>query len=62
MNKKEAGRLGGLKTVERYGKAHMSEIGKLGYLATRNRYDLVPVGTSQWGLVRKSDGKLVKVW
>ena len=38
MTKAEAGRLGGLAVVEKYGRKHMAQIGALGYQATVNKH------------------------
>lgn len=38
MTKAEAGRLGGLAVVKKYGHAYMSEIGKRGFEATTELY------------------------
>jgi hypothetical protein len=41
---------------------HMSEIGKLGYKAVADRYQLCPAGTSGWCLVNRKTGKIFKSW
>ena len=38
MDRREAGRLGGLRTFELYGREHMRRIGKLGFAALARRY------------------------
>jgi len=38
MNRREAGRLGGLRTFELYGSEHMRRIGKLGFAAMAKRF------------------------
>lgn len=59
-NKKaRAGRLGGLATVQRYGRAHMASIDRRGAEGLWKRYELRPAGTSDFALVRKSDGAVV---
>lgn len=54
--KRRAGRLGGLATVRKHGRAHMRTIGRRGGLATRTRYKTVPVGTSRYALVCRQTG------
>ncbi len=56
------GSKGGKATFEKYGSKYMSEIGRKGAIAFYAKYRLVPVYTSGWGLVRKSDQKIVTVW
>lgn len=38
MTRQEAGRLGGLKTLERYGKTHMSKLGRAGFRALCRKF------------------------
>lgn len=57
--KADAGRLGGLATVRRHGRAHMAKIGKRGAAATWARYELRPAGLADFAMIRKSDGLLV---
>lgn len=56
MNKKEAGRLGGLKTAQRYGSEYMRKIGKLGAATTWQRYKLVPVEIAAFAMVYRDTG------
>lgn len=60
--KVEAGRKGGLTTVQRHGRQHMSKIGKRGYQVTASRYDRKPVNQSQWAFVSKATGKIVCIF
>ncbi len=53
MTKAEAGRLGGLRTVQKYGRSHMSKIGKKGADALYKKYRLVPFGVGDYALVCK---------
>lgn len=62
MTKQESGRKGGQTTLQKYGKAHFSRIGKLGYAKIRELYRIIPYSTSEWALVRKSDNKILKHW
>lgn len=59
MNKRQAGRLGGLETVRKYGIEHMRRIGKKGARATWSKYKLAPVGTSDFAMVERATGKIV---
>lgn len=59
MTKAEAGRLGGLATVRKYGPAYMAAIGRRGAARFFARYELQPSGTSRFAIVRKLDGKIV---
>jgi hypothetical protein len=56
--KKTAGRLGGLATVARHGKAHMQTIGKSGAVTTWQRYELQPAGLNGWAMVDRKTGKV----
>lgn len=62
MSKREAGALGGKALVAKYGREHMSLIGKRGYAVTRSRYDLVPYGATAWAFVTKDTRQIVKIW
>ena len=62
QSKREAGRRGGLATVQKHGKAHMQAIGRKGAAETWRRYDIVPVGTSGYALVRKCDNQVIATW
>ncbi len=55
MTKQQAGRLGGLATVQKHGRDYMVEIGKRGAKALWERYHLLPYQTSKYILVRKED-------
>lgn len=49
--KQKAGQLGGNATYNKYGKSHMSKIGKRGAETTWKRYTLKPVNQSQYAMV-----------
>lgn len=46
LSVQEAGRLGGLAVLRNHGKAHFSEIGKMGQAEMRRKY---PNKASEWG-------------
>jgi hypothetical protein len=54
LSVKEAGRLGGLAVLRNHGKAHFTEIGKMGQAAMRRKY---PNQASEWG---KLGGRPIK--
>jgi len=58
MTKKEAGRLGGLATVEKHGHEHMSKIGKKGAKVLYERYALRPYQLSKFALVSRETGQV----
>jgi general stress protein YciG len=60
--RRQAGRNGGLTTFYRYGSEHMSEIGRKGAEATWSRYNLAPIGTSQWAIVNKQTGEIKTIF
>jgi general stress protein YciG len=59
--KQQAGRRGGLATLERHGREHYRRIGKRGADVTWTRYQLSPVGLTEYALVERATGKIVKV-
>jgi len=59
MTKSQAGRLGGLSTVRKYGRSYMSMIGKRGAKAFHQRYKIAPAGTSYYLIVEKETGKII---
>jgi len=61
MTKAEAGRLGGQKTVQKYGRKHMAQIGAKGADATWTKYSMKPAGTRGWAMVDKVTGIIVAV-
>ncbi len=60
--KQKAGKLGGLRTVEKHGKEHMQEIGRRGAAATWRKYALMPVDSSGYAMVERSTGKIRAIW
>jgi hypothetical protein len=62
MNKQDAGRKGGLATVERYGSDHMAEIGLRGATSLWKRCFLMKLGTSNWALVEKGTNHIVSTF
>lgn len=61
MTKSQAGQLGGLSTLKKHGKEHMRTIGKQGAAVTWNRYWKIPIRQTEYALVRKSDGIIVRI-
>lgn len=59
--KQNAGRLGGLATVEKYGKPYMAEIGRKGACVTWQRYTILPVGIGAYALVDRESGKVKSI-
>jgi len=53
MTKSQAGQLGGLTTLKRYGKKHMSEIGKQGARVFWETYTLSPIGLTKFAIVNR---------
>jgi hypothetical protein len=58
LTKQEAGRIGGLATLARHGRAHFAIIGKRGAAITWQRYTLRPVGSSDFALVARDTGEI----
>lgn len=61
MTKKQAGQLGGLSTFKKHGKIHMSKIGTRGAQVTWERYSKAPYGMTQYALVERSTGKIIRI-
>lgn len=61
MNKSQAGQLGGLSTFKKYGRKHMRAIGKEGANTTWSRYSKIAIRQTQYALVRKSDGVIIRI-
>lgn len=58
MTKSEAGRLGGLATLKKYGRKHFVEAGRLGAQRTWSKYQLVPYRTSNFAMVDRETGEV----
>jgi len=58
-HKHKAGRIGGLKTVERHGTEHMRAIGKRGAKTFWKRYSVKPAGTSGWVILHRETQQVV---
>ena len=56
--KEQAGRKGGLATVQRHGREHMQAIGREGARTTWSRYQLSPVGQSGWAMVDRATNEV----
>jgi hypothetical protein len=61
MNKRQAGSKGGRVTVSRHGAEHMRTIGKRGAAVTWQRYQLSPIGLTEYAMVERATGKIVKI-
>ena len=59
--KQTAGRLGGKATFEKYGREHMQDIGAQGAMTTWTRYIKVPYKQTQYALIDRETGKIVKI-
>jgi len=59
--KQKAGQRGGRATVARHGRDHMQRIGRRGAEPTWSRYSLSPVGLTEYALVERATGKIVRV-
>jgi general stress protein YciG len=57
--RRQAGRLGGLATVARYGKEHMAAIGRKGAAAFWAKYTLFPMQLNDFAIVRRDTGEIV---
>lgn len=60
--KQKAGRLGGLATLAKHGRAYFSTIGKKGAAVLWRRYQLTPAGLRGWALVDRETGKVKAQW
>ncbi len=58
MTKAEAGSLGGLATVRKYGVLYMSTIGRRGARTLHERWSLVPYGMDDFMLVNRQTGDI----
>lgn len=59
MSKSEAGRLGGLATVAKFGRNYMRELGRKGAAEFWRKYSLKPYGQYQWAIVRREDNVII---
>lgn len=59
MNKKEAGKLGGLATYKKYGREWMVKIGKRGAAVFYQRYFLQPTNLNDFAIVNKETGEVI---
>lgn len=59
MKRREWGRRGGRATVKKYGREHMSKIGKRGAAAFHRLYALQPVGLNDFAIVKRKDTRIV---
>lgn len=59
MTKREAGRLGGLATVKKYGEAYMRELAVRGAAAFHRKYRLVPYGIGDFAITDRVTGQVV---
>ena len=61
MTKQQAGRLGGMATFAKHGREHMRMIGARGAQVTRTRYVKVPYRQTEYAIVRRSDGIIIRI-
>jgi general stress protein YciG len=61
MNKREAGKLGGLATFKKHGRTHMQDIGTKGAQTTWTRYSKAPYGLTQYALVERATNKIIRI-
>ena len=61
MTKSECGKLGGLKTLSKYGNGYMKLIGKKGAEVFYKKYYLKPYGTSYFGIYDRKTNQLIKI-
>jgi hypothetical protein len=59
LTKRQAGRLGGLATVSRHGRAHMQAIGRKGAAAYWQKYALFPMRQSDFAIIRRDTDEFV---
>jgi general stress protein YciG len=59
--KQTAGQLGGRATFARYGRNHMQDIGAKGALTTWTRYQLMPYSQTEYALVQRATGKIIRI-
>lgn len=57
--RREAGRRGGLATLARHGKDHMSAIGKRGAATFWKRYQLSPAGMDDFAIVKRDTQEVI---
>lgn len=62
MNKRAAGRLGGMVTKALYGADHYRRIGRLGQKRLKEKYRLMPCLLAEWCLVDRLTNQIVKIW
>ena len=61
MTKQQAGRKGGRATVAKHGREHMQAIGKRGAAVTWQRYHLSPVGLTEYAMVERATGRIIRI-
>ena len=60
MTKKSSA--GGKAVYMKYGSEYIQKIGRKGYQAMRERYDLIPYGFNDFAIVSKETGKIVALF
>jgi hypothetical protein len=58
MTKAEAGRLGGISTLQKNGAEYMAGLARKGAEALHKKYRLVPIGQNDFALVERETGKV----
>ena len=59
LTKAQAGRLGGLATKARHGRAHFQAAGRKGAATFHQRYRLVPIGLNNFRIEHRDTGRFV---
>ena len=59
MSRAQAGRLGGLRTLEKHGIEHYSKIGKIGARVIHARYRISPVRLNDYALVNRKTNQII---
>lgn len=59
LTRKEVASLGGKAVYKKYGSSYMSKIGRLGFKAMLQKYELQPYSVNDWAIVDRATGKIV---
>ena len=59
--KRQAGSKGGKQTLANRGREHFQTIGRKGAAVTWTRYQLSPIGLTEYALIERATGKIVKI-
>lgn len=58
LTKSQAGHLGGISTLAKYGRRHFQDIGIKGTQVTWQRYNLLPIDIGGYAMVNRVTGKI----